>query len=160
VVGLGLDRVGGCWPVPLRGDDRLVVPVRPFDQADGDRQALAAGPRDQLVKVLVRLAKVHLHGQSQVRVLAELGIATEAAEDLEGDVLQPPHLHVDGQVKELRDIAAIERHRQVRKAVTVKVRRRDPQRSRSYRQRIQAPVREPRASLDVQHTDVVRVRPR
>ncbi len=95
-VGGRLFGVNGNRPAVLAGADRLVIPVGALDQAHADRQTMLAGPGDELRDVFVRVLEIGLQGDAQMGVVGIL--ATQAAVEIEGEVLALPRLHVEAQV--------------------------------------------------------------
>ena len=78
-------------PAHLLGVDRLVVPVRALDEAHRHRTAASRRPLGDVPRVVVARAQVRLHGEPALerdRIAASL-------EELEGEVLERPLLHVE-----------------------------------------------------------------
>ena len=95
-VGLPLLREDRHRPVLLRGDDRLVIPVRALDQPHPDRRAAPLGPARRALRRSSRgVAQVRLDGDADVGPVAELVLVQDLAEDAQRQVLVGVLLHVD-----------------------------------------------------------------
>ncbi len=94
-IALGLDGPDRDFPPHLLGPDRLVVPVGPFDQADGDSRVLLPGPLQKPLQVLVCILEIGLQHDADVGVILVLQL--QAAEHLQGDVLEAVGFHVDAE---------------------------------------------------------------
>ncbi len=96
-VGVGLVREDRHRPAFLRGEHRLVVPVRALDEPEVEHAVALSGPRKKLVEVALGVAKIGLQHDPGVVVAAELLFVEQGREHAEREVAVAELLEVEGE---------------------------------------------------------------
>ena len=94
-VALGFFRPDRYGPSALAGEDRLVVPIRAFHEADAERAGVRPRPRDQVAEIAFAIAEVSLQRDADGGLRAKLRFFEDGFEEREREVLQLVALHVE-----------------------------------------------------------------
>src|SRR5207253_4381047 len=94
-VALRLLQINRRIPAILPGFDFFVVPVRAFDEPDGETGPARATPLDQIAQILFRIAQVGLNNDASMRPIVEFGFGADFFEKIERCIFVSITFHVE-----------------------------------------------------------------
>src|SRR5439155_18290494 len=82
-------------PAVLGGLNFFVIPIRAFDQTNGETRPARSSPRNQINQILFRVAQVSLNDDAGVWPIAKLRLGEKHSEEFKGRVVVRVAFHVE-----------------------------------------------------------------